>query len=415
MSKIDNKSENISKKVPISEYMESKLLISEPIKKTRSKVILLPNNKILHQLSENENRFTPITKEILLILKDQGVNASLYDDGKEKREIILRSAETAIFLPILIFTDKYLIPIALGILSTWIYNNWIKSDNESKLIEMEYGYFNFQKDIIETYRFKGQAVEVQKMINDKLNNFDNKLDIYNNNSTDLRLKNESKEDIREKKAQESMIIARKLISDSKNAIKNNDMEEAENLLRNSLVKIREAFLFTDEKKYQDKLYNVGLKIRNIFGCPLEFIDGHYNQTCPVELSNSTWGFSIGGSSKTICSICGENTLECQHINGEIYDEVLAQNLTDVCNICGKKECYHELGKAYNHVEAFSIILELHPDHVSLVERPADPLCSIMSHSIPKTDILKGLNKTDKEKFVYGKSIIQCDHCLKKKK
>jgi len=401
---------NNPKKISIEKYVKSKRLMSEPLKMSKSDIILLPNNKILHEYRDNENQFTSITKDILLTLKDNEINASLYDDGKEIREIILRSAHPDIIFPILIFTDKILIPIVLGILGTWIYDKFIKNNSQDTL-KMEYGYADLQNDTIETFKLEGSAEQVQKLIKNEIDNFDNKSNDYMNNSSDSKFDNDPWKDICDASAQKSMASANKLIEEAKECVYKNNMKEAESLLRKSLVKIREAFLWTEDKKYQDKLYIIGRKLHDIFGCQLEFSNGQYNQTCPVFLSHSTMGFSIGGSSITICSICGENTLKCPHINMKTYNNVLAQDLTDVCNICGKKDCDHEIGNFYDNVEAFSIISDINFDHVSLVKKPADPLCAIMSHEVPKSEILKELNENERDNFVFGETKINCDHCI----
>ncbi|MEN6552544.1 MAG: hypothetical protein ABFC34_06610 [Methanobacterium sp.] len=400
--------------VPITDYANDKILDSISLAKLDSDVVLLPNNKILKEIKENENQFTPITKEILLTLREKGIKADLYDDGKDKHEIVLRSAHTDIILPALIFADKYLIPIVLGIISTWIYNKWIKSKKESQPIEIEYGYIDSQKAIIKQWKFKGPAEKVKEIIDDELINFDENMNDFKPNLQDNNGKKESKEDICKNRAKKSMKMARQLTDDAKKAIYAKNMKEAESLLRKSLVKIREAYSLTRNPLYQDKLYTVGRKIHDIFGCQLEFEDGQYKQSCPVILSNYKRGFSIGGSSTTMCSVCGKNILDCSHVNGETYDNVLAQNLTDICNICREKDCDHELGKYYDNVKAFGIITKMDLDHVALVENPADPLCVILSNSVPKSKILNELPENERDKFVYGKTIVYCHHCILKK-
>jgi len=151
-------------------------------------------------------------------------------------------------------------------------------------------------------------------------------------------------------------------------------------------------------------------VHDTFGCHLEFREGTYWVNCPVLLSHNQIGFSIGGSAKVICSICGEDNLICPHVKGRMYDRVVAARWLEYCSICLEKECTHVTGEIHDGVEAFGIVIEIDLDHVALVKNPANPLCVIESHALPESDLLAALPEEGRELFVYGETVVDCHHC-----
>ena len=217
----------------------------------------------------------------------------------------------------------------------------------------------------------------------------------------------------EKLAQRILLEAKDLIRDAERALEERKPDVSEELYRRSLTKIRQAFLLDRKKETSIYLHNIGRLVHSQFGCVLPFRDGNYWVECPVELSHGKYGFSIAGSGRSLCSICGENTLDCYHVSGRSYDQVVAKRIQNMCNICGEeKECPHVEGVMYDGVGAFSIVVELDLSHVALVENPANPLCTIYGHTLTESDILKTLPKSAPHRFVYGKTRLYCHHCSK---
>jgi hypothetical protein len=62
----------------------------------------------------------------------------------------------------------------------------------------------------------------------------------------------------------------------------------------------------------------GKWVRTTFGCRLNREGTTYTETCPVSLAHNRIGFSIGGSATRICSLCGEDLSECEHLPGTAY-------------------------------------------------------------------------------------------------
>ncbi|MGB9979753.1 hypothetical protein [Methanobacterium sp.] len=381
-----------------------------------SEVVFLPENDLLDRVSNENNNFLPFTKDLLFEMKGNGVNASLYDDGKDKRSIELRSADFTHFqyliFPTMVFLDKFAIPVALGLLSNWIYNKWIQKDNSSALLKIEYARFDGEK-IIDWRKIEGTAKDVHNVLledADFFNDVNKKID-RNKLMRDLDVL--SSENAHKKLAEDSIANANYLIKKGEFAFKRKKIKEAESYFRKSLHKIREATQWNpNNPRYKQYLYEIGAKIHDNFGCPMK-IDKESNMykiDCPVRLSNFKGGFSPGMTIKEVCSICGENSLDCSHINGQLYDNVIARKEGKHCSICFKKECEHVVGNEYDNIKAFSIATKIEMDHISLVDKPYDPRCGIIQIELPKSDVLEMIPEEERETFVYGQ-LIHCHLCV----
>jgi len=207
--------------------------------------------------------------------------------------------------------------------------------------------------------------------------------------------------------------AEELIKTAEARLKKKKLKEAEKYFRESLTPLREAFLLDNKNTARRKyLHEVGKRIHDIFGCVMEFRDGSYWANCPVGLSHMNMGFSIAASGKSICSICGQDSLDCPHLRGEKYDDVVACRIDGICNICTERYCDHLAGQVFNGVRAFSIMTKvLTLDHVALVENPGNPLCVVQGVSLGRKDMLERLPANEHHQFVYGKTIVFCHHCL----
>jgi len=213
------------------------------------------------------------------------------------------------------------------------------------------------------------------------------------------------------KANKAISDANILLAEAEDKLKEGKKSESEKLFRKSLKKIREAILWKPENNdYRKFIHSIGLKIHDLFGCIIEPHQGRYMIICPVMLSHIKGGFSIGGFGTTICSICGENILNCEHVKGETYNGIIAKRHHGICNVCGKEKCEHQDGNTYDNVTVFGLITNMTIDHISLVENPANPLCAIEMIGLPKSDILESLSENERKTFIYGETVINCHHC-----
>jgi len=99
------------------------------------------------------------------------------------------------------------------------------------------------------------------------------------------------------------------------------------------------------------------------------------------------------------------------LKGKKYDNVVAFRNDGMCNICGKRECSHDEGETYNGVQAFGIVVEMSLDHISFVDKPANPLCVVESYSVSENEMLLSLPEEQRAEIIHGETPIYCRHCL----
>lgn len=371
---------------------------------------VLPNNRVLPEPPTEAHLFAPQAKEVVDALKRGGVEAALYRDDRDRREFVLKSAD--IILPILTFAATSAAAVALGILANWLYDRFIKGGHKAGTVKFEYAILDRDR-VIAWRRIEGNLCDIRELLARESDRLHEQLPTPPQ-------KQLSEGPVRRlavgryvTDARDKLKEANVLLREAGKAYRTKTAEgrqSAEVLMRRSLALIRQALLLDPNDKTRRYLHRVGLRVHSIFGCTVEFSGGNYWVTCPVLLAHGKGGFSIGGSGKSICSICGQPALECDHVKGRLYDGVTAWRRDGVCNICAKKDCDHVEGSTYDNVEAFAIVVELHLDHVAFVTNPANPLAVVERYSIPRSEILEELPEAEHERFVYGETTLHCHHC-----
>lgn len=99
--------------------------------------LILPTNTALGKMVE-QHLFSPGAKELLFVLRESGVSADLYQDSRERRELVLKSA--TVVLPMVYFVGGAASTVVLGLLSNWIYDKFVKKkqSEEPTIIKCEY-------------------------------------------------------------------------------------------------------------------------------------------------------------------------------------------------------------------------------------------------------------------------------------
>ena len=64
---------------------------------------------------------------------------------------------------------------------------------------------------------------------------------------------------------------------------------------------------------------MGELVEREFGCPYRFNGRGYFHDCPIRKLHSRVGASVGGTSRSRCSICGADEFDCDHVPGREYD------------------------------------------------------------------------------------------------
>jgi hypothetical protein len=115
--------------------------------------------------------------------------------------------------------------------------------------------------------------------------------------------------------------------------------------------------------------------------------------------------SIGGVATRICSLCGVDFSECEHLPGVAY--LVPGGTADLgwCRVCLQEHCNHDDGQTYR-VAVVAIITEMRLNEVSLVSKPAHPEARFTAISIPVSDLAEALG----DEFAPGLDV-SCDRCL----
>jgi hypothetical protein len=398
---------DVGNECDIHEFARELRIGPEPLgQASLGSVLMIPTHKSLYEHPPQYNLFPFHTKPLMHLLRGHRISASIYDDGKEKRELVLRSAD--IVLPILMFVGGAAVSVSLGILSNWIYA-CLANRRKDPTVQVEYAILDLT-GITRWRKLEGPATAVAKLLKEEsIPTLQKKSKgIVHSNPTNANSNNADRH-----QAKKAMRAAKTLREQADACYRSGNRKEAEQLFRTTLAKIREAVLWEpSNESYRNHLHVVGRGIHDRFGCIIKFEDKSYQVDCPVMLSHSKGGFSIGGPAKVLCSICEDNFLDCPHVPGERYSTVATKIAGNTCNICCAESCSHVQGQLYEEVWVTGIVVDMSLDHVAYVDRPADPLCCVHKYSLSKIDILKELSEEEKAVFVYGETPLHCHHCIR---
>lgn len=122
----------------------------------------------------------------------------------------------------------------------------------------------------------------------------------------------------------------------------------------------------------ERLDAAGRFVLSTFGCSLGRSGADYFQSCPVALAHNRIGFSVGGVATRVCSLCGGDLSECDHMRGRSYLVPGGRTELGWCRVCLKRDdCEHLPGEVYR-VGVVAIIKQMDVEEVSIVGRPAHP-------------------------------------------
>lgn len=203
----------------------------------------------------------------------------------------------------------------------------------------------------------------------------------------------------------------RLISIAETMIVNS--EKIEEIYERTLSELFSSYKgFSRNSILLSKLHEVGRKKHDKFQCKIPFRDGTYWTECPVQLAHLPFplGASIGAAVSEVCSICGEEPLDCNHVKGKRYDCVKCIRLEyGYCNICLRRHCVdHFEGQLYDNVQAVGFVKDMKFDHVAMVSNPLEPNARITSIAIDGSLIFENTLGRN-QKFKWGDTLY-CHHC-----
>ncbi len=187
-------------------------------------------------------------------------------------------------------------------------------------------------------------------------------------------------------------------------------------LRAALKKYLNVFWFLKNERVaiSQRMHDIGRYLARNYLCEFGFKDGHYYTECPNLLLHQDYGFSLRGFEKYKCSICSIDPIDCDHRTGRRYQDIECKAFDKRCNVCldNIEICNHSLGELYNDVEAIKVVSDLEIITFDLVKEPEFVFSRVIEIPYSKKFILDGLaNDSNLGDFVYGRTVVDCNHCL----
>lgn len=160
------------------------------------------------------------------------------------------------------------------------------------------------------------------------------------------------------------------------------------------------------------IHQIGMNLEKRFRCKYSYSDkkNAYYLTCPAILLHYDYGFSFDGTEKYECSICRKPVIECEHITGDLYDNITCNKINSRCNICNKEKCEHIANKKYNRVKAIKIVYNMKANAFALVKNPEMKFSRITKEYLSEEDIIGNLTIDERKIFKFGITELYCHHC-----
>jgi hypothetical protein len=161
-----------------------------------------------------------------------------------------------------------------------------------------------------------------------------------------------------------------------------------------------------EREAHERMDAAGRWVRTTFGCLLHQEDNLYFQTCPVALGHNRIGMSVGGQAKRICSLCGLDLSECDHMRGRAYIVLGGRDDLGWCRVCTSYDgCDHQPDQTYR-ANLVAMVTEMTVEEVSFVGKPAHPDARFAKISMSNAELQDHLGDA------WSPGIpVNCDRCL----
>ncbi|UUZ58715.1 hypothetical protein [Nocardioides sp. B-3] len=118
--------------------------------------------------------------------------------------------------------------------------------------------------------------------------------------------------------------------------------EGEAAARRALSHFRSALDWAEDTDREDEAHAAmdaaGRWTCETFGCELEYTNGTYYRTCPVDPGHNRVGFSVGGVATRICSLCDRDFSDCEHDPAREYLTPGGSSPLGYCRVCMEQGC-----------------------------------------------------------------------------
>jgi hypothetical protein len=188
-----------------------------------------------------------------------------------------------------------------------------------------------------------------------------------------------------------------------------DRSNADAEARSAIDSVVRAFWWAEDTGMEEKqhllMHKIGRWTRRNLGCQLHFDGAKYSHRCPIRIAHKRIGLSPGYVGQCICSICGADLSECEHIVGRSYWVRGGPVADGPCRVCFKTNCGHKSDRLYR-ASVVKIIREAELREASFVSRPANPEARLLELPVDSPKLVTALSPG----FEMGMRV-SCDKCL----
>ena|GEM_PF-5475626 len=107
--------------------------------------------------------FQAFSKEIERALTAKGLRATLYNDARQRKDLIQKSAD--VILPVVLYVGSLAVAFGVNVLSSWVYDRFLKdSPSARNQLRVEYAELDMATGKVKRHVVEGSAPEVHAFL-----------------------------------------------------------------------------------------------------------------------------------------------------------------------------------------------------------------------------------------------------------
>lgn len=161
-----------------------------------------------------------------------------------------------------------------------------------------------------------------------------------------------------------------------------------------------------EESQHEMLHRIASWNHDNLGCYLVKSGEDYIQKCSIAITHKRFGFSMGFTGTSICSLCHKDEFECEHSRDRTYWIVGGVDKDGKCIVCDQQNCkLHDANHIYRVCPSVTIVNPvLH--EVSMVKKPAVPTARMTEVPVSRKELEAKVGVIDESIGM----VYKCDLC-----